>query len=151
MYEFIPPVLRPPRFISHQQLLAGGGVAGGVLFGDFMASLITTASGLTGIASTAVSILSKAIFGIGFFRIALSLRGGARTFGWFASVGCMASIVTSVIRHVWPGAGAAAGVRAGARLRGRAAPSLGVTITPGAPAEGGVAVAGPAEAPSVML
>ena len=149
--------VRPPSFISATQLIAGTGAAGGLLFGDFMGALITTASGLTGTSATAVSIFTKAALGTGLFYITKSLVvGRGKVFGWFASVGCMASILIDLIRAAWPGGAVAAGVRLGARLRGRpvvrlAGQGLRVgAITPGTTAAPGIAVA-PTTEPVLMI
>ena len=155
--------VRPPSFISATQLIAGVGTAGGLLFGDFMGALITTASGLTGTGALAVSIFTKAALGTGLFYITKSLVvGRGKVFGWFASVGCMTSIIVDFIRAAWPGGAVAAGASAGARLRGRPVIRLGgaglrASITPGTvspgvtPPEAGTIAIAPGEAPSLML
>ena len=121
----IEVAVRPPSFISATQLIAGAGTAGGLLFGDFMGALITTASGLTGTAATVASIGTKGVLGIGLFYITKSLVGTAKVVGWFASVGCMTSIIIDLIRAAWPGGAVAAGALVGARLRGRPVLRLG--------------------------
>ena len=149
--------VRAPSFISTTQLIAGAGTAGGLLFGDFMGALISTASGLTGTAALAASIGTKGVLGIALFYITKSLVGVMKVVGWFASVGCMTSIIIDIIRVSWPGGAAVAGARVGARLRGRPVVRLGgaglrAGISPGAvsPQAGTIAIA-PSEAPSLML
>jgi len=148
-----------PKFVSNEQLLAGAGTAGGILFGDFMASVVTTASNLTGAAGLLGSIAVKGLLGFGLYRLSSGATGMARPLGFFASVGCVASIVIDLVRFAWPGS-AKAGARVGARLRGAVtrAPvkgSLGVTVTPSGatsasvPSE--VAVSAPSQSEQIVL
>ena len=107
-----------PKFVSNEQLVAGVGTAGGILFGDFMASVITTASNLTGVAGLLGSAIVKGLLGYGVYRLSSGATGMAKPLGFFVSVGCVASIVIDLVRFAWPGSAKEAGARLGARIRG---------------------------------
>lgn len=109
----IPISVTAPSFISKEQGTAALGAAGGILFSDFMASMVVGRFALAGGTALATAALAKGALGAAGFWVAGKTTGLARTGLWLASVGAFASIALDVIKtYVWP-----AGEAAAARLR----------------------------------
>lgn len=98
-----------PNWISTEQLTAAGGVMGGMLFSDLMASMVVGRYALTGGTALAVSSFVKGLIGVGGFVVARNLSGLGKTFAWLASAASFGSIGIDLIRtYVWTGADVAA-------------------------------------------
>ena len=113
----VPVSVRAPSWLSAEQATAALGAASGILFADYMGSMIVGRYAFTGGTALAVSSLAKGAIGVGGFWVAGKLDGAARSFAWLASVGAFASIALDVIKtYVWTG-GAVAAARLGAAYR----------------------------------
>lgn len=109
----VPISVRAPSWLSTEQATAALGAASGILFADYMGSMIVGRYALVGGTALAVSSLAKGVIGVGGFWAAGRLTGAAQSFAWLASVGAFASIALDVIKtYVWTG-----GEVAAARLR----------------------------------
>ncbi len=109
----IPVSVTAPSWLSAEQATAALSAAGGIMFSDFMGSMVVGRYAFTGGTALAVSSLTKGLIGVGGFYAAGKLTGMGKTAAWLASVGAFSSIALDVIKtYVWPGAETAA-----ARLR----------------------------------
>lgn len=102
-----------PTWLSKEQGVAALGAASGILFSDYMASMLVGRFALTGGTALATAALAKGALGVAGFWAAGKTTGLTRTGLWLASVGSFASIGLDVIKtYIWP-----AGEAAAARLR----------------------------------
>lgn len=104
----VPVSVTTPSWLSAEQATSAISAASGIVFSDFIGSMIVGRYALIGGTAFAVSALTKGVLGVGGFWVAGKLTGMGRTAAWLVSVGCFASIALDVIKtYVWPAAAVA--------------------------------------------
>jgi len=98
----LPVSVSMPRWASKEQLLGGAEVAGGLIFGDYVAATIVSATGQTGAPALAVGMGTKLALGFSLFYAASKTGGSLAPVLGMVAVGTTASVVIDAIRYAWP-------------------------------------------------
>lgn len=101
-----PVSMSVPDWLSKEYLMGGVGVAGGLIFSDYMAASLISRTGWSAEAALAGSAAAKVgLGGILLFAATKVTDRVARPILGLASVGCFASVIIDGIRYVWPQVG----------------------------------------------
>ena len=125
-----PVSVSMPSWLSKEMLVGAAGCAGGIIFGDFIASYVLSRTGWTGTAALAASSATKVGLGGLTWYGATKVTGMAKPLLGLASIGLFASAISDVVVRYWPAAKSAS-ARLGAAVlgaRATAAAPAGVTL-----------------------
>jgi len=107
-----------PSFLSKEQLTGAFGMAGGLIFSDYIAASLISRIGWTGTTALAAASAAKVAVGAALWYGATKAGGAlAKPVLALASIGCVTSVLVDVVRYFWPAA-TASSARLSAAMRG---------------------------------